>query len=85
MFKQINVSKEHIRKGEKMQSRSCPIALACIEQWNTLVLISGNTAIVGDFRPAQRRTYTLPRSAKRFIRRFDNGLKVEPFNFRVAV
>jgi hypothetical protein len=63
--------------GVPRDSRECPIALAFEE-------ITGERPDVkGEVLNTYDETYVLPRSAERFIERFDCGLSVKPFAFTI--
>lgn len=80
MKKLISVKSHHIKEGRKGSPLNCPIALALKEQEifsdpvvgkDEIHLVRGITFV----------TYRMPRSAKRFIKKFDASKKVNPFNF----
>ena len=80
----VQVKAKHIRYGLTNNSYNCPIALALHEQFDggdPLVSIRVHSDVVN----VGYSDYKLPRSAKRFIKRFDQlGKKaVKPFNFRL--
>jgi hypothetical protein len=89
----IRVTDKHIREG-RLQSlafyrsplavespcKTCPIAQAIHEQTryvNAMVDTDGIFTNGGN-------TAHFPRSVARFIRRFDRGEKVKPFNFKLT-
>ena len=75
MKKEIQVRSDDIERGIPRNTEACPIALAAIRTGYGYACIGGNTL----------RTmwviYELPRSARLFIERFDNGKPVKPFAF----
>lgn len=74
----IHVTQDHIDNGQMNKACFCPIALALKTQHvygAPFVINKGVKACdEGGFIP-------LPRSACRFIKAFDNGREVKPFNF----
>lgn len=74
----IHVTQDHINNG-RPYCHTCPIALALNER----VPIPGEWFVTSSFAQSGLHSapHSLPRSAQRFIRRFDNGKHVEPFNF----
>ena len=80
-MKKIRVKQEHIERGIQESPCCCPIALALKEQINTFdsrfVQVLGRFVSLGYYE----KRIQLPRSAKRFVRRFDYGYKTKPFNF----
>lgn len=83
MRKLIKVTKKHINLGESGHPRSCPIALAAIEQLAQEASVGFSTISFKDTNWLFTSLHSLPRSAQRFIRKFDKyGKKaVKPFNF----
>lgn len=75
MRKLIKVTKKHINNGEMGSPWLCPIADALMET------IQSNNVCVASRITIDNNDYKLPRSAERFIRRFDEGKPVKPFNF----
>ena len=77
----VKVTQEHIDKGRRRATSACPIALALKEQL-------GHEVVVGEFSTyigINSDSIPLPRSAQRFVARFDRGKPVKPFNFRVQL
>ena len=73
----IKVTKEHIDKGRKKSALSCPIALAIGDKYGLDASVGPESCVIG---------YTicdLPKSVKKFIKLFDNGYSVEPFEFNI--
>ena len=74
----VQVTQDHIDNGCRGLMGSCPIALAVRELTganNVLVLDCG---VIADGRDSG-----IPREAREFVRRFDNGEKVQPFDFEI--
>jgi hypothetical protein len=89
MRKLISVKKKHINAGLGGICMYCPIALAVAEQtdWVAEINKDGIQYLIDDelhgiFRDQE---VELPRSARRFIARFDKGLPVRPFSFYLEV
>jgi hypothetical protein len=87
MKKTITVRQEHISAGIKLNCLACPIARAVAEQVPELnqprvrdKAVSTGWSIEGNLK-----TYLLPRSAQRFIKRFDKGKEVLPFRFTLVI
>ena len=85
---EIDVTREDIEQGVRGKAYSCPLALASdralTESWGLAVdrlEVEGGEirveATVGDDDDVVL-YFPLPDTAAEFIRRFDNGLKVEP-------
>ncbi len=75
----IQVTAEDIAMGTRGWAYYCPIALAWKRQ-------SGHRAAVSAGSLKDTHTlqwHSLPRSAQRFIKAFDNGKPVEPFEFKI--
>lgn len=73
----IYVRRRYIKNGRPRRITLCPIALAFEE-------VTGEHVTV-DWSRIDTRTesYFLPRSAQRFISRFDSGKPVKPFAFTI--
>lgn len=85
MRKLITVKKRHIRAGGSLCGDSCAIALAINE-----AKVIPEAAWVGDrslfIENGNKRIASLPRSAQRFIQRFDTcKSKCKPFRFFLDV
>lgn len=78
----IKVTKNDIKKGVCKNNSYCPIALAVIRQTKLKGYVSCERIELynGEFASECKK---LPRSARRFIDRFDAKKKVKPFNFRL--
>lgn len=83
----IHVTSEHIKNGKVCLADACPIYLALEERTGDtnirvrsdhVARITAPSDIMG---VVSRRIATLPRSARRFIRKFDMGKPVQPFTF----
>lgn len=76
----VSVTQKHISAGVKGEVRSCPIALALLEQLPSFlgieeVKVYGAHAEFGGLR------CVLPSRAERFVNRFDAFAPVKPFEF----
>jgi hypothetical protein len=77
----VSVTKAHIKAGQQFDCQECPIALALLDATGaSYVAVSTHELEVG-FMGRQNK---VPRSCYRFIRKFDRGEKVKPFNFRLV-
>lgn len=74
----IYVRRRHIRQGTPGKAFSCPIALAVAEIVGKVPDVENEVIYIGDGS-----FYVLPRSARRFIARFDFGKPVKPFAFTI--
>jgi hypothetical protein len=73
----IQVTAEHIRDGQRCNSARCPIALALQEPaWEARA--GAILAVLSDG------FYRLPYEVRKFMRDFDRGLPVEPFEFELG-
>lgn len=86
-MKKITVNKTNIKKGKPCSAGGCPIALAVGREFPGKV-VSVSDDVIEVFEPfkygATAVFYHTPRSAQRFIKRFDNGQPVEPFTFALV-
>ena len=84
MRKLISVTQTHIDEGTPDNELCCPIALALMEAGASKVKVM-KWSILFFMEPIPFTTW-LPESAKRFIRRFDEGGpdNVKPFRFYVT-
>jgi hypothetical protein len=75
----IKVTEDDIKHGERGICNTCPVARAIRRATGAKYIAVDWCAIdIGD------KLYDTPRSAARFIYDFDNGLKVEPFEFELG-
>jgi hypothetical protein len=84
--KVIRVTADHIAKGQRCDSESCPIALAVSEQWGPCHRIQVDPAGIIVFPGDLDRWWTVdppPLAAQLFMEAFDEGHSVEPFEFAV--
>ena len=74
----VHVTKKDIETGARFDTSCCPVALAVKRHTNTkyVRVYNGQKAI-----EALGVKFILPRSAARFVRRFDNNQPVKPFRF----
>lgn len=72
----IKVKRKHIQQGIAGSCKRCPIASALAEQFETSAIWVNDKYVQVNFV-----SFKLPRSASRFVCRFDDGKKVKPFNF----
>jgi hypothetical protein len=63
------------RKGEESLAEICPIALAARRAFGGEAWVSGVINVISS------RIFSMPEEAHQFIRDFDNGFKVLPFEF----
>lgn len=75
----IQVTREDIKDGQRGNYRSCPIAIAASRAFDcpvTVGLVSFGT---------EAWHCLLPQEAKDFVRKYDNRIAVEPFEFEIEL
>ena len=77
----IKVGQKHIDDGIPLSCSVCPIALAIDETTGKFATVGNSLCSISEQDIDTMMNIELPRSAQRFIRRFDNGQPVKPFNF----
>lgn len=82
----VNITKYFIKKGERGNPRSCPVALALYKIGVKKATVFGDLLYVpvGNFFD-ERISVGLPKSVERFVGNFDDGNKVKPFSFVLRV
>lgn len=82
----IQVTQDDIDHGKKRSCSGCPIGRAIARATGKDCLVGQSSVKLGKtwFRTPEERWLVLPDIASMFIRRFDDGEKVEPFEFEVA-
>ena len=84
---EINVTQDHIDRGQRQNCEECPIALAVKEQfpdkvWN----ISVEEELFIDWKDGPYgESFIFPEIASAFIVDFDNNQPVGPFSFKVVL
>lgn len=83
----IKVTEKHIGEGLAGNAKHCPIALAGLEaiEGATRVRVGFSTMNVQIKGSDRQKFLDLPYEAKTFVRRFDNGDPVKPFEFEIEV
>lgn len=76
----INITQEHINRGQKCRAHRCPMALAVQDQLN---LSPGLVAVTQYTLYIDCKALTLPPAASNFVKSFDAGREVSPFTFEV--
>lgn len=78
----IRVTKRHIEEGLRCMLDACPVALALKNEFATsrVGVITSVARVVLDNKTL---VLKLPTRATHFIHRFDSGLPVKPFSFRI--
>ena len=79
----IKVGPEHISKGKRNDPNFCPVSYAISDALNIPVGWSNISVACSYVRLGKMGSPLLdtPRSLHRFVKKFDKGEKVEPFNF----
>lgn len=72
----IKVRQKHIDEGVRKTAGSCPVAKALDEQTDCDYNYVYNHSIKYNGRNVH-----MPRSVQRFVKKFDSGRPVKPFNF----
>ena len=82
----INVTQDHIDKGDMSNCDTCPIALAIMDTGAALASVGSYTAEAAFFTPeSEQVTFDLPPFARAWLGKFDQGTPVQPFTFTVTV
>lgn len=76
----VNITQEHIDRGQKGRAHRCPMALAVRDQLN---LSTEQVAVTQYTLYIDCKSYILPPTASNFVRAFDAGREVSPFTFEV--
>lgn len=80
----IRVTQEHIARGERQDCEKCPIALAAKDCWpNSGQVMAELQLELFDYNGQEYYTYALPEVALEFIKNFDKGKEVKPFEFEM--
>lgn len=77
----IQVTQDHINRGWRFASASCPIALAMLDAG----LTGASAGVSNLFWGYPRKMVTLPTEVKAWILAFDRKQHVEPFEFDLDV
>lgn len=78
----IQVTAEDISNGKPHRTSWCPVALAFRRATGGISSVSVNLKSARQF-DSHHKGWDLPPEATNFIKRFDAGLPVEPFEFEV--
>jgi len=82
----ITVTKEDILEGIPRKSSSCPIAIAMWRKFKVdYISVRYSRAYVAPSGASVPLCYKLPLSAREFIRNFDAGNNVYPFEFEARM
>lgn len=78
----VNVTQEHIDKGERYSTSACPIAWALRDVLPTDSFgVNVRASVAVWFRNGGYYQAGLPRTAQDFVVEFDNGHNMSPFSF----
>lgn len=80
----ISVTRSHIRKGERVDCRKCPIALAIGEHYKAPFQVE-SCRVTFPLEEGRWHYASLSASAFDFICAFDDHCKVKPFEFVLEV
>jgi hypothetical protein len=83
----VRVEELDIRAGRRENCEGCPLALAIHRALGYPVYVAGEDVgeCTGDPKVLGSRLAVLPARARRFVKDFDAGRKVRPFEFRLSV
>ncbi|MBY0277920.1 hypothetical protein K2Z84_21510 [Candidatus Binatia bacterium] len=81
----VRVTQEHIVAGKARSPGSCPIALALVGARPDRKWLVGERNVTVYENHAPIAEVLLPRAASNFVREFDLGVPVEPFEFELEV
>lgn len=89
----IEVTQRHIDDGQPMMCGSCPVALAIQEKTGLACVVYGTFIAIGSrvdgngfYRYlAEYFRFDTPKTVAKFIERYDDGLLVKPFKFRLPL
>lgn len=81
----IEVKQEHIDKGKRCDSKSCPVALAMMDFGLKYVYVGDLYWGRGDSGDVSSKDIKLPGNATMFILNFDVGISVKPFSFELQI
>ncbi len=81
----VRVTETHIKEGRRCVSFACPITKALNEATALNTWFVGDVYAYNNNNNRDMTTVTLPRAAQRFVRNFDDGKVVKPFNFVLRV
>lgn len=82
MTKRIVVTQKDIDKGNSGNPYSCPVSLALTRGFKKATSVAGSAG----WRFTENRIYfCLPVKVATFVRQFDCGYKVKPFQFNVTI
>ncbi len=84
----FHLTQEHIDRGVKYKSSSCPIALCIAEKLGLKQNIYGVTSdcvVSPNFLHIEDQTLIASSKIAQFIKDFDAGKKVTPFSFKLNI
>lgn len=77
----VKVTQEHIDNGGLRNCRACPVALALIDAGYSEVAVSADGLYISD----SFGRLEVPPAVAKFIKAFDSGYQVWPFEFALEV
>lgn len=80
MFTKINVTQRDINRGCRSDVDNCPVALASVRALKCGASVD-NTYVELWKRPHKITRAHLPKIARTFIKKYDDGAAVKPFSF----
>lgn len=75
----VKVSRQHIKKGCRISSSHCPVALAVRAANPKAVYVAVSSMIVIDDK-----MWNIPDYVQDWVQKFDTGEHVEPFEFTIG-
>ena len=84
----VRIKQHHIKFGVPNCSSRCPVALGIVDiddsySFGTEILVSPKDKDLRGGIKIGDKHYLAPRSVERFVKRFDKGKPVKPFNFKL--
>jgi hypothetical protein len=77
----VQVTEDDIEHGDPGSETDCAVARAGARSFGCEFHCMSNLIVVGPMWVEDRAEYDIPRSVRRFIKRYDDGAEVRPFSF----
>lgn len=81
----IEVTQDHIDQGIQAAGANCPLALALRDSGFPYVHVGYEVGIIASTEIAQQQHCKHTLRSRQFVEDFDNGHKVQPSRFRLAL
>lgn len=79
----VEITKSLIKRGERASCVDCPVALAINKTFKLHHASVDNGCAMAVDKNNKTIYFKLPKKAKNFIERFDDGKRVKPFTFEL--